>query len=476
MISASKEGFQTAKLGPLTIEDSDLENVKFVLEPGAFVEGEVVDPRGKPVPYIHVNAQQDGNGAGDSTDQYGKFTISGLAPGVYSVSLYDYRSDGASARMENVQRVTVPTTGNVEGIRLVFDPAKGPTIAGRVVDRRRNTLEGVFINAHGEDDHSSYGRTRTDEKGRFELTGLKPGRHRISASHQQYMRLRDELIVNTGEQNLEIVLAGKGTVEGRVVDARTGQPVKHFQVRSLSGLQPASFGYSQMGREQAFYSENGEFSITNVDEGSATVFVRAAGYVPAMQHLTNVDENTPVRGLVFRLESGARIEGVLTDDAGDPVSGANISIQDNSADGQGRTTHAAKTDGRGRFIIEGLSSEFTSLQANREGFLPASVDVHPLPGRVERVTIGMSRGGTIEGRVTVNGKAAGGSQLHVGSPSLGMYRGTRADSEGRYSLSGLASGEYTVHTNTPPGVQTSQSPQQTAIVEEGKTTVVDFEF
>lgn len=479
-VTASKEGYQNARVGPLKIDQADLEGVKLTLEPGATVEGEVVDTKGNPMPNIHVNAQGEGRGSGDSTDTYGRFSIGGLAPGVYQLSMYDYGRYGTTTRLENVQRVTVPTTGKVEGIRLVFRPQQGPMISGRVVDRRRNPIAGVSVNAHGEDDHSSYGYARTDEEGRFELTGLKPGRHNITAHDQRYTRMQERLMVETGDRNVEIVLAGKGTVEGRVVDARTSQPIKHFQISHRPGLQQPLAGYSPYGRGRTFYNEKGEFTLTDVDEGDATLFVQADGYALGMHQVRNVDEYTPVRGLVFRLEGGGRIEGTVIDETGQPVSGANISVRSGTADGQFQGAHAAKSDGRGRFVIDGVSAEIDSLYAERDGLLPATVDVRAAAGRTEEVTIRMSRGGIIEGRVTLNGKPAEGQQIVAIETDGHMahhMRTARADKNGHYTFSGLASGEVQLQVNpVPPGLNTSQNAQQTAIVEEGQITVVNFDF
>ncbi|MFO7973202.1 MAG: carboxypeptidase regulatory-like domain-containing protein [Candidatus Hydrogenedentota bacterium] len=475
MVVASKQGYQQAQVGPLKIGETGLEGIKLVLEPGAAIEGEVVDTRGNPMPNIHVNAQGEGHGSGDSTDTYGRFSIEGLAPGVYQLSMYDYGRYGATTRIENVQRVTVPATGTLEGIRLVFRPQQGPMIAGRVIDRSRNPIAGVSVNAHGEDDHSSHGHTRTDEEGRFELTGLKPGPHRIHAYDQRYTRMQERLVAETGDRNIEIVLAGKGTVEGRVVDARTGQPIKHFQVSHRQGLQQTLAGYTPYGRPRSFYDEKGEFALTDIDEGEATIYVQADGYALAMQQIHDVDEYTPVRGLVFRLEMGARIEGIVLDEAGQPVSGANISVRRGTTDGQ-PTARAARSDGRGRFLIDGVSSEIDSLHAEYEGLLPVTVDLPAGAGRNEEITIRMSRGGIIEGQITINGDPAQEYPVRVHSSSTGISRHVRTNNDGCYTISGLASGEYNINTNTPPGIATSQSTQQTGIVEEGQTTVVDFDF
>ncbi len=477
IVEASKEGYQRAQVGPLKIGESDLEDVKLVLEPGAVIEGEVVDTRGNPMPNVQVNAQGGGGGSGGSTDTYGRFTITGLAPGVYSLSMYDYGRDGSTARLENVHRITVPKSGTVEGVRLVFEPVKGPMIAGRVTDRRRKPLAGVYVNAHGEEDHSSYGSTRSDEEGRFELTGLKSGPHYITVHDQRYTYTDERLIAETGNHNVEIVLAGKGSIEGRVVDARTGQPIKHFKVASMQGLQRSIDAYNWYGGGQAFFDENGEFVFTDVDEGEATLFVRAAGYAPAMQRLTNVDEYTPVRGLVFRLEAGGRIDGLVVDESGSPVPETRISLGSSAEEGGLHASNAAKSDGRGRFTIDGASEDITSLQAWREGFLPATVEIRAGAGRTQELTIRLSRGGIVEGRVTIKGKPAAGQQVVVQDMAQGMFRHTRADKNGRYSFSGLSSGETRVGVNPlPEGVGDSQNAEQTAIVEEGKTTVVDFDF
>ncbi len=472
---ASKDGMEQTRVGPLTIGAADLEGIEITMDPGASIKGEVVDPKGNPMLNIHVSAQGDAASSSGDTDAYGRFTIGGLGPGVYTLSMYDYGQEGASTRIENVQRVTVPKAGTVDGIRLVFKPEQGPVIAGRVMDRRRNPIAGVQVSAHGEDGLASWGNTRSDADGRFELTGLKPGRHRVMASDQRYMYPQEPIIAETGDRNVELVLAGKGTVEGRVLDARTGQPIKHFTVSCMQGQQQAVTGYSPYGRSRSFFDEKGAFTLTDVDAGEATLFAQAAGYVPAMQQLQNVDEYTPVTGLVFRLESGGCIRGVVTDESGEPVSGATLSVRVKTPEGQSQGAQAAKTDGRGRFVIDGISAGIEGLYAEREGFLPATVDVRAAAGRTEEVTIRLSRGGTVQGRVTVNGKPAGGQQVVIPDPSLGTFRYTRTDDQGRYSVSGLSNGQVEVSVNPMPGgVDISRNAGQTALVEEGRTTVVDF--
>ncbi len=478
-IVASKDGYQTAQTGPVTINDADVEGVEIVLETGASVHGEVVDPQGNPMPDISVTAQGDAGASSGDTDAYGRFRIEGLGPGVYQLSMQDYGRGGGNTRVANVQRVTVPKGGKVEGIRLIFKPVPGPAIAGRVADRRGMPIAGVEVSANGEEVRDSWGHTRTGDDGRFELTGLKPGRHYVNAYNQDYMHMQEPMLVETGNRNVEIVLVKRGTVEGRVMDARTAQPIKHFRVESRPGLGRAIDAYNWYGGGQAFFDENGEFVLTGVAEGEATLFVQAEGYIPAAQQIPHVDEFTPVRGLVFRLEAGGRIDGLVTDGAGEPVAEAQISIITGTDGGERPpgNSNAARSDSRGRFTIDGVSEDITGLQAWREGFLPADVEVRAGAGRAQDVTIRLSRGGIVQGRVTVNGKPAREQQVVVQDPALGMFRTTRADNDGRYSFSGLPDGEVRVGVNPlPEGADPSRNAEQTAIVEEGNTTVVDFSF
>ena len=81
---ASKDGYQTAQTGPVTINDADVEGVEIVLETGASVHGEVVDPQGNPMPDISVTAQGDAGASSGDTDAYGRFRIEGLGPGCIS--------------------------------------------------------------------------------------------------------------------------------------------------------------------------------------------------------------------------------------------------------------------------------------------------------------------------------------------------------------------------------------------------------
>jgi hypothetical protein len=150
-----------------------------VSEKPAGIEGTVQNATtGEPLPHVHVVLR----GAADRTQrQYGamtspdgKFSVTSVVPGSYSVSA------------DRVGFVMTPGPSSRTQIRLQAEQKKSdmtikmlPTgqITGTVTDADGQPMEFVSVNAQGVG--SGYGST--DEKGQYRIGGLAPGRYRVRA-------------------------------------------------------------------------------------------------------------------------------------------------------------------------------------------------------------------------------------------------------------------------------------------------------
>jgi hypothetical protein len=159
----------------------------------AEVSGTVLEGGGGgPIPEVTVRlTSPTGVSFFADSDSNGKFRIVGVSPGLYTLS-YGHRG------MVSVGSST-PTTlrlapgGTVPNLRLELAPA--PAIAGKVFDENGQPKASVFVVAakpryvHGKrnldfciptEGGPGWGRTRTNSKGEYRLSGLDPGLYYVS--------------------------------------------------------------------------------------------------------------------------------------------------------------------------------------------------------------------------------------------------------------------------------------------------------
>jgi len=150
------------------------------VEKPACLEGEVRNSvSGLPVQRAHVTLRRFSNDGdvkyGATTNAEGKFTIAGLPPGSYAVSL---QRVGFVALMDAVRNtVTLKDGERKDDFKVKLVPVGA--ISGRVLDADGQPVETIAVQVE------QGGRTvrsgMTDDRGRFRIGGLTPGRYRVRA-------------------------------------------------------------------------------------------------------------------------------------------------------------------------------------------------------------------------------------------------------------------------------------------------------
>ena len=141
-----------------------------------------------------------------------------------------------------------------------------------------------------------------------------------------------------------------GTISGTVTDADTLDPIAGATVSD--------------GTRQATTDANGDYSITDVPEGTYTVTASQEGYVNASQTNVVVTENTTttVNFALTAIAYGA-IEGIITDaDSGNPIEGAIVT------DG----TRQATTDTTGYYLVTDVPEGGYTVIASAAGYQDAT--------------------------------------------------------------------------------------------------------
>jgi len=116
------------------------------------------------------------------------------------------------------------------------------------------------------------GTTETDAEGKYSISGLEPGTHRITATKQGYEPSGEQSVTITagGNATRQILLTPiKGSISGKVLDADSADP--------LSGVMVEAFlGGASVGSDVT--ADDGTYSITGLDDGTYTLTASRTGY------------------------------------------------------------------------------------------------------------------------------------------------------------------------------------------------------
>ncbi|MBM7830062.1 protocatechuate 3,4-dioxygenase beta subunit [Agromyces cerinus] len=247
---------------------------------GGTVSGVVTGSDAQPLAGVGVSAMSAdwNNWSSAVTDADGRYEITGLAVGDYTISfqpdafdpsvvsgfLAEYWADKRLSYEADL--VTVGPDEAVAGIDAQLE--RGGTITG-VVAADGGPIAGVEVSAVG----SGWGSATTDEAGRFEMTGLVPGTYSVwfaMPSGSPYFSGGAEVDVTSGGiAELDFVPEGAASVHGRVSLADSGAGVAGATV-TLHALGGASVG-------TATTDADGDYVIAPIAAGRYLLEVSGAG-------------------------------------------------------------------------------------------------------------------------------------------------------------------------------------------------------
>lgn len=324
----------------------------------------------------------------------------------------------------------------IEDVQLVLFPAV--KIDGRVIDLvTQRPVAGATLLTPAE-------VTRSDEAGRFTLTGAK-SQTWIEVTAPGYLSRTEwvSLELASAGGRLELVLTPASRLSGVVLES--GAPVAAATVWA----------------ETAEGARRGERSI-NVftDKEGKFLLECAAG---AMQLSAVTPRGTRVRGPLIRVSVGEKKEGLVLD-AGDvtsasgvvtraglPVAGAQVSAIDAQTED---VSALATTALDGRFRFDGLALGRYVLQV-RAGALTAMAGPFQHRGDGQDWAVSLSQGGTLVGRVE---PASAGVAVRWRSGTWsGPSAQTVTDAEGRFRFEGLPEELVSLDAEGPAGAATARA-------------------
>jgi protocatechuate 3,4-dioxygenase beta subunit len=365
--------------------------------------------------------------------------------------------------------------GTAEPVTIALAPTS--SLAGRVVDATDGKpIAGVRVVARGQGGEFL---ARSGPDGRYAMRGLSPQSYRLSAEDDRFVAWSRTVTVAAGQaETQDVPLVRGATLSGRVVDeegrpiegataavSRGGENVFRAFVRSLEGG-----GATRTGRD-------GSFRATRLAPGdNQRLDVRHDDYEERAIGGISLSAGGVRSGATVVLRRGLSVRGVVKDEEGRPLAGAEVDLSSARTLRAGRggvqmsfigpgSQLRRETGPDGRFEFRGLKAGDYTASARRPGFSRATVDpVNVAEGRaVEPLELVLKPGATISGVLrdktgagasgwSVSARAAGqGGGPAFGPGSIRSEEPTGPD--GAFLLEGLATGEtYELQVMGPSGL------------------------
>jgi len=492
------------------------------LEPVARLAGRVIDQAGAPVAGATLLAssslsRRPGGGSSEETargQEDGRFLFANLVPGeVYTVtamadgfaptSAVAATGDAGIVTGQEPRRSGLPPAfppprpasafragGPATGLQLVL--YRGGTASGRVMDSSGQPVGGAEI----ELEHAKPpGRWRPEiyaaqagGDGAFVVQHLPPGRFSLCVHHPGFATTvvpRIELATTSDRLDLgTVILAAGATIRGRVVDSG-GRPIAGAKANLRALRQPREISYfSAAGRAlhpSVDTDQDGHFQFGDLGRDEPfDLEVTKSGYLATWRH--RVTAPTPE---ALRVELGAArsLRGRVVDAGRSPVAGAFVMgtyrppLQPGFATGPGDWGgRSAVAETTGDFVLADLAPGWIDVRvvaSGRRGGKLTAVEV-PAEGPLQPLEIVLPDGASLSGKVSdEQGRPVAGAA--IAAARSGSRLGSAAsweedaggasavaDDQGRYALSGLDTGAYTVTSSA--GV-TGGGEEQSAAIE-----------
>ncbi|MBI4559370.1 MAG: carboxypeptidase regulatory-like domain-containing protein [Candidatus Hydrogenedentes bacterium] len=354
-----------------TKEETNIENLVLEVSEGGTVTGRVADAdteegiAGVTVaafPQKHPMLSK----RSAPTDSNGSFSITGLAPDSYRVTPSLLESDPRS----QPKLVNVQLGSRLEGVDFLV--RRATLIAGKVLDAERQPVKDAVVT--WQVFSGPQGRCSSDAQGAFAAVGPRENEAVYLSAETPTAKSKRVGPVIAGVEsgrNVELVLdqGFDGVIAGYVVDG-SGRPRRARVVaRTGENIPGLAGGY------QTMTDGEGNFVIPVITPGDYQMEVAASGsgdFLHGFMQVATValkpGESRRGLRLVYDERNLLSISGRITDEAGNPVEGAQV----NTATTTGAHNDFAVSGPDGRYTVTGLDDDTYTIMARHPKYRQAA--------------------------------------------------------------------------------------------------------
>ncbi|MBI2420398.1 MAG: carboxypeptidase regulatory-like domain-containing protein [Ignavibacteriales bacterium] len=375
--TAVKEGYQTAKVGPLHLADT-VYTINFELIPNSStgnlttIKGFVYKQTGGVVsPLAGALVKITGSSANVSfsafSDSAGRYTIVNIPYGTYLAQCQ------AAGHQTVTQTITLQSPTFELKFYLSPATAAGNTVSGKAFDDSTFiALSGVKVFLRSNDPAGFIFNAITNTAGAFSFAQVPNGIYNVTAQKEGYQPyVHNQVLIidsNSNFNNLKLYLhkigfANTSTVKGIVYkNSSSGQvPVNNAFVKLYGANTTLAFSTRT--------DSLGLFTMLNVPYGTYSAYCEAAGCQVQTQTIT---VQAPFTQLLFNLQTvntgSSNVSGFVKDDSTqNPIANVKLSLFPNSVIAP---VFTATSNTQGRFEFAQIPRGAYFLKAEKEGYEP----------------------------------------------------------------------------------------------------------
>jgi hypothetical protein len=423
------------------------------------------------------------------SDDSGQFAFLDVKPGPYTLvaSRSGFATQAYGERRNPKNGIPLILSAGQQMKGLLFKLAPDAVISGRLVDSEGEPLGGVTVVAlrsvyqRGERQwRSRESSVRTNDLGEFRMVGLAAGSYLVVAPPPMTVSsiMGTDAKSSSDEPKLDFVLtyypnaldtAGAVPVQVEVGGEAIIGDIRRLKVAtvrvsgkvvgSAEGKQGvvslASEDQGELGAKTAMAQSDGSFVMKGVAPGSYVLRGFSLGFFGSQP--VQVGERN-VEGLILQIGTGSELAGVVTLEGGNKANLEKVRILLQSQDFAGPSASTGPPDKDGKFTLKRVAATRYLVQVDNapEGFFVKSVKLNNLEVAEEGINLTGGVFGPLQ--ITLSPEAAqvdGVVQDSENKPVTGAtvvlvpdsrrfsaYREEQTDQSGKFSLKGVAPGDY----------------------------------
>ncbi|HEY3447265.1 MAG TPA: carboxypeptidase regulatory-like domain-containing protein [Myxococcales bacterium] len=444
------------------------EGVEVKVDPGMVVRGRTVTDADKPVAGASVTAI-----FAESTRFFD--AVSG-ADGSFAIGPVPRAKLTVVASARGLLPAAAAVSGSFPDVRRLDLPA--PRRLGGSVTREEEPARGVTVTLEGP--HRRL-KAASGEGGAFLFPGLRPGRYTLVASEGTY-QARETLNLEAGKDVLDVALRlGPGGELVGTVRGVSGRPVADARV--IVG--------SRQARAEQRTGSDGTYHVAALPAGKYRARVDAEAFLESEVREFEVAEGGTATA-DFSLEDASPLEGLVVDEEGNPVEGAQVQAQHAGSDRRGDdpakrmrgVIGSASSHRDGSFSVDKVSPGPFEVWVVHEAYLDLRLDL-TAPTKTARLVL--SRGIELTGTVVdeEDQPVAGARVMAIPDQGAddprprapGSFKRCEATTaRGEFAVRGLDEGPYEVTASAGGTRGDGRQASQRVVVHGPKTGPIKLQF
>lgn len=327
------------------------------------LEVQVVDSDGDPVGGATVQATWDGGeSSARTTTASGRVLVD--VPNGADVDIHVTHDD----YIRNIP-YSVPDAG-AETVQVSVFRKSTATVV--VTDAAGNAVENARVTLRKRGAQTAQGNT--GGQGQFSTDTIEAGEYEVSVFRTGYLRTTNTVSVS-GDQRVNVTIERSSVlVTFRVVDDHTSPPTPVEGAQVPVERVGSTLTTNENGENTVQVPVNSAFSVTVNKQGyeSATQQVRVGEEAREVQFVISRNPAVNITAANERIVAGESVRVTVTDEYGDPISNAVVTLDGSQAattNGQGVADVTIEAEGSHQLAAsaEGIQSESITVQAISEG-------------------------------------------------------------------------------------------------------------